>query len=53
LIEAATRKYLQFDAPYRALAQYYYSNREIEKARDAEATAAKPSEEWARIQSSW
>jgi tetratricopeptide (TPR) repeat protein len=48
LIEEATRKYPQYDAPYRALAQYDYSIREIEKARDAEATAAKLSEAWTK-----
>jgi len=39
LIQQAAKKYPDSSAPYRALAQYYYSIGEIQKAREAKATA--------------
>src|SRR5262249_21958450 len=48
LIEAAAKKYPESDAPYAALSEYYYSIREIDRARGAEATGARLSEAWAK-----
>jgi len=47
LIEQVSKKYPDSSAPYTALAQYYYSIGEIEKARAAEATASRLLQEWA------
>jgi tetratricopeptide (TPR) repeat protein len=41
LIQKASKKYPNSSAPYRALAQYYYSIGEIEKAREADAMASR------------
>jgi hypothetical protein len=48
LIEDAAMKYPDSNAPYTALAQYYYSIGDIDKARDAEATASRLLQEWGR-----
>lgn len=48
LIQGAIKKYPDSNAPYTALAQYYYSVGDIEKARTAEATASRLLDEWAK-----
>ena len=48
LIEASAKKYPTSDAPYRVLAQYYYSVGNIAKAREAEATADRLRREWSK-----
>ncbi|HXX17930.1 MAG TPA: hypothetical protein VEJ46_00870 [Candidatus Acidoferrum sp.] len=46
LIEQTIRQYPDSNAPYTALSEYYYSTGEIDKARDAEATASRLLEAW-------
>lgn len=46
LIEDAIKKDPESHTPYTALAQYYYSIGEVEKGRDAEATASRLLQAW-------
>lgn len=48
LIEGAAKQNPESDMPYVALAQYYYSFGKIDKARDAEATASRLRNAWAK-----